>query len=118
MSKVRMGSCLNGFLLVVLLLPLLAHLVMATSGDHKDTSASRAKAGPVTMRESGNNITPSNEYLERTLTTEGSCLKTSGFTNKVSHQSCSLSGDEFQIELIDDEMRGVNPLILTTQTSE
>ena len=93
-------SCLKAYLFAVLLLPQLA---MAQT------------RGPVTIQRSGNSIVIANAYLERELTLEGSCVRTASFTNKLSHQTYSITGHEFEIQLIDDQMRSVNPLILTTR---
>jgi hypothetical protein len=65
--------------------------------------------GPVTIQRRGDSIIIANDYLERALTVEDGCLRTSSFTNKLSHRTYSLSGGEFQLELIDDDVSGINP---------
>jgi hypothetical protein len=96
-------------LFAVLLLP---HLAMAAG---LRSPADGHASGPVAVEESGNSITIGNDYLERTLSIDGSRLRTSKFINKLSHHTYSLSGPEFQIELIDEGPNAVNPLQLTTQ---
>lgn len=95
-------------LFAVLLLP---HLAMAGG---LSSPADEHASGPVTVKQIGDSITISNDFLERTITVDGSHLRTSKFINKLSHQTYSLSGREFQIELIDDGSNAA-PLQLTTQ---
>ncbi len=108
-----MTSSLNGCLFAVLLSPQLA---MATTVGFQNTlPADTHASGSVTIEQSGRNITIGNDYLERRLSVEGNSLRTSTFTNKLSHRTYSLSGDEFQIELMDDEEHTLAPLKLTSR---
>jgi len=61
-------------------------------------------AGPVTVSESGTTIRLGNDYLERTIAFGGGVVRTTSFRNKVSGGFLEVSGDEFELRLISDDM--------------
>ncbi len=55
--------------------------------------------GSVTVNESGNAVSLSNDYLERTLQVTDGVVTTTQLWKKISHRLYSLSGDEFELRL-------------------
>jgi hypothetical protein len=63
-------------------------------------SAAVAGQGPVQIARNGDLITLSNDYLERLLQTTDGTLSSARFTNRPSHRTYTLRGDEFEIDLV------------------
>jgi hypothetical protein len=62
-------------------------------------SSPAAGQGPVQVARQGDRITLSNDFLERVLQITNGSLSSEQFTNRLSHRTYTLSGDEFEIDL-------------------
>lgn len=75
-------------------------------------------AGSVTVSESGTTVQLGNDYLERTIAFDGGVVRTTSFRNKLSGSLLVVTGDEFELRLISDDMfrhEDKEPVILTSR---
>jgi hypothetical protein len=69
------------------------------------SSPAFAGQGPVQFARQGDRITLSNDYLERVLQIMDGTLSSAQFTNRLSHQTYTLCGDEFEIDLVYGQLK-------------
>ncbi len=75
-------------------------------------------AGPVRLSESGTTVRLSNDYLEQTIAFGGGVVRTTSFRNKLSGRLVAVSGDEFELRLISDDLfrhEDKEPVIMTSR---
>jgi len=69
------------------------------------SSPAAAQQGPVQVARQGDRITLSNDYLERVLQVTNGTLSSEQFTNRLSHRTYTLRGDEFEIDLVFGQLK-------------
>ena len=93
------------------------YMMVAVSFGLLFLSPAAAGQGPVQVARQGDRITLSNDYLERVLQITNGTLSSEQFTNRLSHRTYTLRGDEFEIDLVFGQLNrdSENPLPIVSR---